>query len=43
MKKTDVIPKNLRFTGTKEDTARGKIKPSGKKAANNIKKAMSGK
>ena len=37
------MPKNLKFTGTKEDTAKGKIKPAGKKAADNIRKAMSGK
>lgn len=40
MKKKDSIPNNLKFTGTKEDTNKGKIKPAGKKAAENIKKAL---
>ena len=42
-KKTDSIPKTLKFTGTKEDTSKGKIKPAGKKSADNIRKAMCGK
>ena len=38
--KKDNIPKNLKFTGTKEDTNRGKVKGQGKKAAANINKAL---